>query len=150
MPLKHFHLRLSKEHLADDEERVNEFMNTVKVINTAAQIVTVGTTSFWSIIVFYDEKESVTGKDNNEAKETIALTDAEQTRYDALKNWRRAKAIETSLPDYIIAHNRELMDIARLDITLKEDLLQAKGFSEKKLQKYGKDIIDILTESSRQ
>lgn len=146
MPLKHFHLRLSKEHLAEDEVRVNEFMHTVKVTNTAAQIVTVGSTSYWSIIVFYEEEKKTSDKnaDSQEVKESVPLTSAEQERYDALKNWRRAKALDTSFPDYIIAHNHELIDIARLNCTSKEELLQVKGFSEKKLEKYGNDITDVL------
>jgi superfamily II DNA helicase RecQ len=145
MPVKHFHLRLSKEHIAEDELRINEFMGTVKVTGNHAQLLTVGSTSYWSIIIFYEEEKKGTANEIvPEAKEIVPLTQQEQARYEALKNWRRAKAAELSVADFIIAHNRELMDIARLTSPTKEMLLEVKGFSEKKWEKYGMDILDVV------
>ncbi len=145
MPIKHFHLRLSKEHITEDELRINEFMSTVKVTGNHAHLLTVGSTSYWSIIVFYEEENKAGANDASiEVKEIAPLTQQEQARYEALKNWRRAKASELAVADFIIAHNRELMDIARLSSPTKEMLLEVKGFSEKKWEKYGMDILDVV------
>lgn len=44
----------------------------------------------------------------------------------------------------MVAHNAELMSIAKMKPQTVEDLPKIKGFGERKIAKYGDDIITIL------
>jgi superfamily II DNA helicase RecQ len=76
--------------------------------------------------------------------EPIVLTAEQEKTYAALRNWRNEQAGQTGLAPYMIAHNDSLMQIAILQIKNKEDLLQIKGFGEKRAEKYGDEILRVL------
>jgi ATP-dependent DNA helicase RecQ len=76
--------------------------------------------------------------------EPIVLTAEQEKSYAALRNWRNEQASQTGLAPYMIAHNDSLMQIAILQVKSKEDLLQIKGFGEKRAEKYGDEILKVL------
>ena len=78
------------------------------------------------------------------APEPIVLSPEQEKNLAALKKWRSDRANEDGLPAYMIAHNESLMQIAALPVKTKEDLLQIKGFGEKRAQKYGDEIMQVL------
>jgi len=77
--------------------------------------------------------------------EPIILTAGQEKNYAALRNWRNEQASQTGLAPYMIAHNDSFMQIAILQVKNKEDLLQIKGFGEKRAEKYGDEILKILS-----
>jgi ATP-dependent DNA helicase RecQ len=83
-------------------------------------------------------------KAQNVAPEPIVLTAEQEKSYAALRNWRNEQASQTGLAPYMIAHNDSLMQIAIMQVKNKEDLLQIKGFGEKRAEKYGDDILRVL------
>ena len=66
--------------------------------------------------------------------------------YQRLKTWRKAKAEEEKLPAFCILTNTTLEEIVKHHPQTKEDLLKLKGFGEKKFEKYGKAILEIVLE----
>lgn len=79
--------------------------------------------------------------------EPIVLTAEQEKRYLALRNWRNDQASQNGLAPYMIAHNDSLMQIAIVQVKSKEDLLQIKGFGEKRAEKYGDEILTVLSET---
>jgi ATP-dependent DNA helicase RecQ len=79
------------------------------------------------------------------APEPVVLTAEQEKSYAALRNWRNEQASQTGLAPYMIAHNDSLMQIAILQVKSKEDLLQIKGFGEKRAEKYGDEILRVLS-----
>jgi translin len=77
-------------------------------------------------------------------QEETQLNSAEQEVYRALDEWRNRKSNEESLPPYIIARNSWLKEIIRLGPTSVKQLNSIKGFGERRVTKYGKDIIAII------
>ena len=59
MNIRVFNIRLSKEFCIVDQNRMNEFLDTVEVKLTSTNFVTTGTTDYWSAVVFYDIKKSI-------------------------------------------------------------------------------------------
>lgn len=57
---------------------------------------------------------------------------------------RSEKARESQLPSYIIFHNVHLMSIARQKPSNLQDLESVSGIGKSKVEKYGKEIIEIL------
>ncbi len=66
--------------------------------------------------------------------------------YQRLKTWRKAKAEEEKLPAFWIFTNTTLEEIVKKHPKTKEDLLKVKGFGQKKFEKYGQAILEIVLE----
>ncbi len=80
----------------------------------------------------------------NFAPEPIKLNAEQENFYNALRTWRNERASRDGVPPYLIAHNDSLMQMATMSIKTQEDLLQVKGLGEKRVQKYGDEILRIL------
>jgi hypothetical protein len=53
MNIKVFNIRLSKEFCQLDQDRMNDFLETVDVNLTATNFVTTNTSDYWSTVVFF-------------------------------------------------------------------------------------------------
>ncbi len=144
MQIKTFHVRLSKEHLNSDEKKINDFLINKGVINSFADLVKTEKINFWSIVIAYEEQifDDKSGKITY-SKDT-ELTEQEQNILNALKQWRTDTAAKENVPQFVIAHDRELITIIKQNIENINDLKNIKGFGEKKIAKYGEDIIALL------
>lgn len=153
MNLKLFNTRLSTESALADQQAINTFLDTVTVKKTATQFVP-GNPDYWSILVFY-ENSNPNGTKTKEAKavkETEKqpviseedLSETERTIYAALRLWRKDRATEINLPEFMVFKNATLMTIAK---EKPQDLLalsKIKGLGDQKIAKYGDDIVAIL------
>ena len=139
MNIKVFNIRLSKEHCQEDQNKMNEFLDSVEIKLTSTNFVTTSTVDFWSAAVFYVPK---TG--NKSIANEIELTIDEKKIYSALKKWRSDKAQQLLLPHYMICHNSELISIAIKKPQTLIDFKNIKGFGENKTANYGDDIISLL------
>ncbi len=77
-------------------------------------------------------------------KEEPELDSAEQEMYQTLSAWRTRKSNEEKLAPYIIAHNSMLKEIIKLHPSTPRELMTIKGFGERRVNKYGKEIIAVL------
>jgi translin len=68
----------------------------------------------------------------------------EQDLYDSLSRWRARKANEENLAPFIIAHNSCLKDIIKLRPKTVRELYAVRGLGERRVNKYGKEIIAII------
>ena len=147
MNLKLFHTRLDEEHLQQDQETINAFMETVTVKKTATQFV-IGQPDFWSVLVFYENgkthKNGTRERDKISFEPDVELTADEKQINQALKQWRKDRAKEMNIPEYLICHNSELISVTKMKPRTIEDLIKVKGFGDQKVSKYGDDIIAIL------
>jgi translin len=77
-------------------------------------------------------------------QEEPELDSIEQELYKELSAWRSQKANEENLAPFIIAHNSWLKEIIKLRPTTVRELNGIKGFGERRVNKYGKEIISII------
>ena len=139
MNIKVFNIRLSKEHCEEDQNKMNEFLNSVEIKLTSTNFVTTSTVDFWSAVVFYKPKKDIKSTiDYNE------LSVEEKKIYDALKQWRNDLAKESKWSAYMICHNSHLVSIAKLKPQNLDELRKIKSFGDSKTEKYGEDIISVL------
>jgi translin len=68
--------------------------------------------------------------------------------YNALVAWREKKAAEGNLTTSIIARNSTLKEIIQLNPSKISELMEIKGFGERRANKYGRDIIKILKQKN--
>jgi len=147
MKVKMFHIRLTKENLQIDQDNLNGFLDNVMVKKTATKLIN-GYPNFWSILVFYDDQKAGRQEKNSD-KITVTsdaeLTEEEKRIFETLKQWRRDKASQLNVPNFLICHNTELMTIAKMRPQTLDDLSKIKGFGGgQKIAKFGDDIITVL------
>ncbi|HEX8637122.1 MAG TPA: HRDC domain-containing protein [Pyrinomonadaceae bacterium] len=163
MKCKTFKIHLAEDARIAEEINFNKFLETITVRQTFAEIVG---GEFWSILVFYEDSNSIVQKNESvtqppfvkplsqnpksqvgkTAAEPLALSAEQEQKFTALKNWRNERAAADGVPPYLIAQNDSLMQIAAEEIETAEDLTSIKGFGEKRAQKYGDEILRVLSE----
>ena len=163
MKCKTFKIHLQNGAREIEEVELNKFLETVVVQHVFASVVK---DEFWTTLVFYDEAATPTkksqfvktvdeeiqtkpfaekpAKPETPAPEPIILTAAEEEIYAALRDWRNERAASDGLPPYMIAHNDSLMLMAQQRVKTVEELPSVKGFGEKRTQKYGDEILQII------
>lgn len=77
-------------------------------------------------------------------EENLELERNEQEIYNALDEWRNKMASEEKLAPNIIVRNSWLKEIIRMRPSTPRELMEIKGFGERRANKYGKDIIRVL------
>ena len=138
MGIKVCNIRLDKEHLQQDQNSMNVFLDSVNVKLTSSNFVTTGTLDYWSVLIFYEPKK--------ESKNPIPENDligVDHEIYEALKTWRNNKASELNLKHFMVSHNSELMNIAIKKPKTISELKKIKGFGEIKTAKFGKEILKV-------
>jgi superfamily II DNA helicase RecQ len=147
MKVKHFRVRVSGEHLQNDQDAINQFLTEVTVEKTATNFIT-GMIDYWSVLVFYSPKTEKTKESNETEKVAVLnyeeLTQEEKNTLNSLKHWRSETSSKFGLPQYMICHNSELMTIAKMRPDSIDDLKKIKGFGQHKINRYGNDILSLL------
>ena len=164
MKYKTFKIYLVDDKGGSEEDKFNKFLETVSVRQTFAEMVG---GEYWSILVFYEDNDSAVQINESLAPRTsvkspsqspkfqvekpvsepLALSPEQEQKFTALKNWRNERAAADGVPPYLITQNDSLMQIAAAEkIETSEDLTTIKGFGEKRAQKYGEEILRILSE----
>ena len=154
MQCRHFTIRLSPQHLVEDEERLNMFLSQVEVHMVKTSLVA-PKGERWSVLVFFEQRTS-TAEEPPQRRRTApvaaptllapALSAEEQRIYDLLREWRGERAKAEDVPPYVIAHNAVLLQIARhhMSLSAAEDLAPIKHFGAQKAARYGADILQLL------
>jgi superfamily II DNA helicase RecQ len=165
MKCKTFKIHLQDEARDFEEVKLNKFLENATVHNVFASVVN---NEFWTVLAFYDDgatasvksrfvrtvDEEIPTKTFTEKPvvkaeaappEPIILTDEEENIYAALREWRNMRASQDGLSPYMIAHNDSLMQMAKQHVKTLEELPNIKGFGEKRTQKYGEEILQIIT-----
>lgn len=150
MKVKHFRVRVSGEHLLNDQDAINQFLTSVNVEKAATNFIT-GMIDYWSVLVFYSTKTEKIKETTKAEKVAVLnydeLTQEEKNTLNSLKHWRSEKSTKLGLPQYMICHNSELMTIAKLKPDSVDELKKIKGFGENKISRYGTEIISLLNVS---
>lgn len=147
MKIKHFPIRLTKEHLQTDEDKLNEFMQSVAVKKTATEVITNAQIHYWSILVFYEDWEEQNIQYEQEKYENVAFEELDENElavYETLRVWRNELALEQNIPNYFISSNATIMSIAKFKPQTIEELYKIKGMGEIKIAKYGSEILALL------
>jgi ATP-dependent DNA helicase RecQ len=152
MQCRHFTIRLSPQHLIEDEERLNSFLGQVRVRSIQTSLVA-PKGERWSVLVFFEGRAATPGPAGQREGPPAAeeggapeLTAEEQGVYERLRAWRAERAKAEGVPPYVVAHNAALRYIARhhMSLAAAEDLAPIKQFGAQKAARYGADILQLL------
>ena len=77
----------------------------------------------------------------NESEEEVMLN---KDLFNVLRNWRKDKALKEGIKPYIIFSDATLIQISNILPKNKEELLGIRGMGEKKYEKFGEELFDII------
>jgi superfamily II DNA helicase RecQ len=72
------------------------------------------------------------------------MTEVERILFDKFREWRKETAENEGIPVYIVATNNQIASIIRLRPKSLEQLKTIDGFGKKKIEKYGKIIVEKI------
>lgn len=142
MQCQTFTLRLSN---TQDLERLNQFLAQIMPIQVSSSLVP-GNPAFWSVLVFY-EGQAKAPVGNRPKEDRTSPAPAEDPIFLALRSWRAQKAKAEGVPPYVIAHNAQLKAIAEARPQSEAELREIKGFGDGKIGKYGKEMLELLSQA---
>jgi superfamily II DNA helicase RecQ len=154
MQCRHFTLRLTPQHLIEDEDRLNSFLRLVQVHAVQSSLIS-PKGDRWSVLVFFEERAVTAPTPNTRRDKTPQasadaappeLSEAEQRVYERLRQWRSERARTDGVPPYVVAHNATLLQIARehMSLAVVEDLLPLARFGQQRATRYGSEILRLL------
>lgn len=92
-----------------------------------------------------DEIKNIKSETKNENKHYNKELSFEQKKTIAiLKEWRYLKSKEIYKPAYSILKDNEIIEISKNQIRTKEDLRRVKGIADIKINKFGREIMEML------
>lgn len=101
---------------------------------------------YWTIAIHYDALFDATegGVPARRKEEEEGLDDQQKVLLLRLKEWRRQTAEAAGFPVYLIATNRQLAELVRLQCKTMESLKGVKGFGAARIEKYGKGLTALI------
>lgn len=148
MKLKIFTMRFSHSVDGFDERPVQEFIFDKEVIEYNDHFFIHDKTPYLVVLLSYrdiglDERRQLSRRIDPKAD----LDDNEKSIFDALRSWRAARAKQEGIPPYMIANNRQLSKMVKLNVMTKADLSKVHGIGEAKIERYGDEILRTIAET---
>jgi ATP-dependent DNA helicase RecQ len=83
------------------------------------------------------------------AADALEVRSDDRALFEALRAWRKQEASLQGLPPYVIFHDKTLAEIARVRPGALSALAECGGVGQGKLERYGRAVMDILTEAAQ-
>ncbi len=91
-----------------------------------------------------EPQRSRSGRADRATGDEVALDAAATERFERLRGWRQLRARGAGVPAYVIAHDRTLRELARLQPRSAEELAGIHGMGPEKLRRHGSEILAVL------
>lgn len=118
------------------EEQMNRFLRSKKILKTESQLVVQHEQAYWSFCIRYID--SLAGRqDGQKTDYKKELDEAGFQRFRALRDIRKRVAEMESVPPYVVFTDRELAQLAKLELINSETMRTIEGIGAKKVEKYG-------------
>ncbi|GHT54418.1 hypothetical protein FACS189446_4010 [Bacteroidia bacterium] len=129
-------------------EEMNRFLRGNKVVNVEKQLVMLNDGAFWSFCIHYIGMENKDDRPISEPKAKVdyknILDEPTFALFSQLRVFRKKIAEIDAVPAYAVFTDAELSEIAKLEEITKKTMLSIQGIGEKKVEKYGKILCDML------
>jgi superfamily II DNA helicase RecQ len=106
----------------------------------------------WSFCIRYIVQATAMSTQCSTSKEKIdykqVLSESDFITFSVLREIRKQIATEDAVPAYAVFTDEELSNIAKLPQLEASKLASIKGIGEKKVQKYGKQMVDMYYEKT--
>lgn len=150
MKLKVFTLRFSDGLEGFDDAPLQEFAADKEVVDYAQHFFFHEKKPYLTILLSYreiaPEERRRFQRDSNPRND---LDENEKAVFDALREWRAARAKQDGIPPYLIANNKQLAKMIKMKATTKTDLASVGGIGEAKVESYGEEILKVIAQATQ-
>lgn len=145
MKLKLFTFRFSESSGGFNDEPLQKFIADKEVVEFTNHFFVHEKIPYLTVILSYRDISRDERQKGNLYRELRNDLDERETKaYDALRAWRAIKASQEGIPPYMIANNKQLAHIVKLQPKTKTDLAKVAGIGDAKITRYGMDILSAL------
>ena len=130
-----------------EEDSVNKFLRSVKVLEIKRDLVTVGDNTYWSICVLYipySNNETPPGAIRGKTDYKELLTDEQFVRFCKLRKVRKRIAEDEAIPAFAVFTDQELSEISKIGEVHLDSLKKINGVGPKKIEKYGIRFCELI------
>jgi len=126
-------------------EELNKFLRSKKVVNVESNFVSHDKYCGWAFTVQYLDgiQNSFTSSPKEKIDYKNVLDETTFERFSKLREIRKHLSEQDAVPAYAVFTNEELAEIAKLEELTEKKMLKIQGIGEKKVEKYGRKIIEI-------
>lgn len=133
-----------------DDSLLREFLKDKEVISVTDHFFVKNEIPYLTLIVKYfpiraevDAELSPQGKRDEAWREM--LSESDMVVFDMLREWRSKRCREQGVPPYILFTNKQLAHIVKDRPASLTDLEKIDGVGTMKRDKYGKDILELIS-----
>lgn len=138
MPIRILTIPFDPDKELFQDEELTAFLLNKKPRTVKPEFFQTNGRAYWTVFVDY---EAVLP---GERQADPGLDESGQLLLQRLKEWRGDRARQEGVPVYIVATNRQLEEVVVRAPASLEALRQISGFGKKKLERHGKDIVNIV------
>jgi len=127
---------------------LNRFLAAANVLEIDQHFYQNDKGAYWSFCVRYlstPGNATPINLNKNKIDYKEVLTETEFAVFSKLRQCRKTIAATEAVPAYAVFTDEELAGIAQLPAIKLEKLIAVKGIGDKKVEKYGKALIDLLS-----
>lgn len=133
-------------------EEMNAFLRGRKIVEVEKHFYAMQTSAFWTFCISYIDEtpnnQTVVKKEKIDYKDVLDEKSFE--KFIALREMRKEIAQKEGVPIYAVFTNEEMANIAKLDSLSLNTLQSVNGIGEKRVDKYGKAVIETLSKLQKQ
>ena len=134
--------------IENGNEDLNKFMRSKKVVNVESHFISHDKYCGWAYAVQYIETSpSSNFTSSASSKEKIdyknVLDEATFEKFSKMREIRKQLSETDAVTAYAVFTNEELAEISKLEELSEQNMLKIHGIGEKKVEKYGKKMIEI-------
>ncbi|OQB36423.1 MAG: ATP-dependent DNA helicase RecQ [Candidatus Hydrogenedentes bacterium ADurb.Bin179] len=156
MQLRIFTIPFSSRLGGFDDEPLRSFIADKQVLGVECWHFLYKDTPYWSFAVQYvfSEESPVKvergqGGSSSKVDWRKRLSDKDWPVFNALREWRKARASDEGVPPYLIFTNEQLTQLVLGGIDSLTALGRIAGIGPSRVEKYGKEVLRILHEHTR-
>ncbi len=130
------------------QAEINRFLSANRVLEIEQQFYQNEKGGYWSFCVRYLNSNTVNFQQQSTKQKVDykeLLNENEFAIFSKLREYRKIIAANDAVPAYAVFTDEELAGIARLPVVEVGKLISVKGIGDKKVEKYGNQLIELFT-----
>lgn len=135
-----------------DDSPLREFLKDKEIISITDHFFLKNETPYLSIVIKYypyrqETNPSLAPKGKRDESWREELAEADMGVFNRLREWRAKRSRDDGVPPYILFTNKQLVEIVKTKPASLSDIEKVEGIGASKLEKYGKDILELIAPS---
>jgi len=124
---------------------MNKFLRSHRVLEVQQEFVATQNGAYWCYSIKYIKGENNIYNNRKEKKDYRQILDKKNFEiFEKLREHRKEIAKNDVVPAYAVFTDAELAEMAKLSDITKQSIKNIKGIGEKRVEKYGKLIVEML------